>query len=165
VRGLRQLNVGSLSVAHVTKGGQVPIGPMQQKPFGSVFYHNSFRRTYFAKQDGDSAGDDMIKIAIWNPKVNEGGQQAPFGIEIEFDEHVTTIRRCDVADIEEAAKHLPSKQRIAGALRAGAQTTVAMAEQLDMKPEAVKRALQRGRGSLFVCLVEAAGLWALRAKD
>jgi hypothetical protein len=55
-RALRTLNMGSLHIAHVTKaeGGD-------QKPFGSTFYHNGARSTWFVQRSEDS-GDGRLVV-------------------------------------------------------------------------------------------------------
>ncbi len=73
-RAVRQIGPGSLHVAHVNKSDNG-----DQKPFGSAFWHNGSRMTWFAKLvDSPSAGKS-ISLGLFNRKSNLGRIQSPVG--------------------------------------------------------------------------------------
>ena len=62
-RAVRQIGGGSLHVAHVTNGENA-----DKKPFGSAFWSNGARATWYVKQDEASAGSDALQIGLFNRK-------------------------------------------------------------------------------------------------
>jgi hypothetical protein len=138
-RALRRLEVGSLCLAHVTKadGGD-------QKPFGSVFFSNMARSTWYAKRSSDSDGA-RLAIGLYHRKANTGPLRAPIGLEVTFDDPFgpITIERADVRDMADLAAKLPISSRLPAALRDGAHTIVEIAGDLDADVEAVRLAVKR----------------------
>ena len=66
-RGLRRIGpIGSLNTAHVRQENG------DQKPFGSAFWHNGFRSTWFVKRSTETAESDRIEIGLFNRKANTG---------------------------------------------------------------------------------------------
>lgn len=143
-RGVRQIGVGSLHVAHVSKaeGGD-------QKPFGSTFFHNSARATWNIKPTEDGTGN--LTLGVFNRKPNLTARQQPFGIQVRFDADRTRFKLCDLAAVEEFAPQLTVLQRIRSLLRAGAMSRDAIAAALDdQKPDTLRRKLNQAieRGQL-----------------
>src|SRR5262245_39325846 len=80
-RAIRQIGIGSLNLAHVTKAEN---GDM--KPFGSTFWHNGARSTFFVKVPEAEAGRDIKHVGLLNRKANltalrDYGYQLAFGPE------------------------------------------------------------------------------------
>jgi hypothetical protein len=155
-QALAQLEVGSCLLAHIPKGGD------EDRPFGSTFWHNSARLTWFLKATQEP-GQPRLDLALHNRKVNDGGRTHSFALHFEFGS-ATTIRRTDLHAIPELAGSLPLKERIAGALASGPRSVRDLAEQLDAEPTTVRRTLARGEGRRFTRTQDSAqDRWALLA--
>jgi hypothetical protein len=75
---LQSLGVTVLLIAHNTKGDD------EFYPFGSIFWHNSARATWFVKKV-QVPGEDDIHLALHNRKMNDDAKQKSFGVKIHFD--------------------------------------------------------------------------------
>lgn len=141
-RATRQIGPGSLHVAHITKteGGD-------QKPFGSTFWHNSARATYFVQRAAESPDGREVTIGVFNRKANLGRLQPAFGFRFTFDEDRTLVTRADVANVQDLADKLPLWQRIVPVVKAGPRTLVEIADALGAKVDTVTKAVTRS--SLF----------------
>jgi hypothetical protein len=144
-RAVRQIGGGSLHVAHVSKGENA-----DQKPFGSAFWHNGARSTWYVKQDEASAGTDVLRIGLFNRKTNLGKLRQPLGYSITFGEETTTFRRTDVAASPDLADKLSLPQKMAYLLRSGSKTMKEIADELDAKQDTVKKAVYRNQGRFIV---------------
>lgn len=137
-RALRQIGGGSLHIAHVSKGENA-----DQKPFGSSFWHNGARCTWYARQAESSAGSESLAVGLFNKKANLGRLRPPLGFSISFEEHRTVIRRNDVADNPDLAGQLSVRQRMYYLLRKGARSPEVIAEEIDADVDTVKRTVRR----------------------
>ena len=126
-RSVRQLGVGSVHLAHVTKPKEDAADPT--KPFGSVFWHNSARSTWFVKRT-ESIDERRFVVALFNRKANLGPVRPAVGLQIEFGDERTTLQRVDLADVDELASNLPIWQRMKRALQCGPMTLVALADEM-----------------------------------
>jgi hypothetical protein len=136
---VRATGVGSLHVAHISKaeGGD-------QKPFGSAFWHNGARATWYVKPADGDHGSGRLHLALHNRKANLSGKVAPRGVLVTFEHDRTTFSRADLRDVPELAATLPVGQRVRALLRNGTLTRQAIAEELeDVKADSLKRALNR----------------------
>ncbi len=155
-RAVRQIGVGSLHIAHVTKGETG-----DQKPFGSAFWHNGARATWNVKTADQLSGHSELSIGLFNRKANIGPLRPAVGFRISFDEDRTTFERVDLRDVQELAPQLPLWQRIAHELRqGGAQTLARLAEDLDAKVDSVEKAAKR-KADLFTRLTGDDGVYRL----
>ena len=145
-RAVRQIGGGSLHIAHVSKAEGA-----DQKPFGSAFWHNGARSTWYIQLAESSAGTDALQIGLFNRKSNLGRLRPPLGFSISFGEETTTFRRTDVADNPDLASKLTVRQRMRYALRKGAMDAECIAEEIDATPETVKRTVRRYK-NLFVMI-------------
>jgi len=146
-RAVRQIGGGSLHIAHISKGENA-----DQKPFGSAFWHNGARSTWYTQLAGGDSNSETLSIGLFNRKANLGRLRAPIGFTITFTEDRTTFRRSDVADTPELAGKLSVCQRMKHLLRRGAMTTEAIAEEIEERPETVGRVLRRYKGKLFTVI-------------
>ncbi len=138
-QAVRQLGIiGSLHIAHTTKGEHA-----DKKPFGSVFWHNGARSTWFLKLAEAVPGGDQLTVGLYNRKANLGGLRPSVGFEITFDEQRTRFRRVDVADVQDLASELPLWQRMKHAVAHRPMTLAALAEDLDAKVASIDKAIQR----------------------
>jgi hypothetical protein len=145
-RTVRQIGGGSLHVAHVSKAEGA-----KEKPFGSVFWANGARSTWYVQLAEASAGTDVLQIGLFNRKSNLGRLRPPLGFNISFGEEVTTFRRTDVADSPDLAVNLSVRQRAFYALRKGSMDPERLAEEIDSDLQTVKRTIRRYK-KLFTVL-------------
>jgi hypothetical protein len=148
-RAARQIGGGSLHIAHITKGENA-----DKKPFGSTFWHNGARSTWFVQLAEGSAESDNLQVGLFNRKSNLGRLRPPIGYAIRFEEEHTLFRRTDVADSPELAGQLSVKQRMIHLLKRRSMTVTAIAEELDVEVNTVTQTVNRGvkKGGLFIVL-------------
>lgn len=144
-RAVRQIGGGSLHIAHVSKGENA-----DQKPFGSAFWHNGARSTWYVAQDESSAGSDALRIGLFNRKCNLGRLRPPLGFSINFEAETTTFKRTDVAANPDLAEKLTLQQRMAYLLRGGSMTMKELAGELEAKFETVERTVYRNKKRFIV---------------
>jgi hypothetical protein len=137
-RAVRQIGGGSLHTAHISKGDNSDL-----KPFGSAFWHNMARSTWYAQVVNGESNSETLSLGLFNRKANLGRLQAPIGFSITFAEDRTTFRRTDVADTPDLAAQLTVRQRMAALLRKGAMAPEEIAEQIDAEVATVKRTARR----------------------
>jgi hypothetical protein len=145
-RALRQLNVGSLHLAHITKGSpdQRP-GVNEQRPFGSAFWHNGARSTWFIKRTDANDDPTQFSVGLFQRKANMGPLHHALGYQISFVGDTTAISHIDIRENSELAATLPLFHRIIGLLKQGAMTTVALADELGAKEDTVRKLVTRKR--------------------
>lgn len=145
-RAVRQIGVGTLHVAHISKSEHA-----DQKPFGSAFWHNGARSTWFAQRADDSPDGSVIRIGFFNRKSNLGPLRPPIGYTVTFTDDLTVFKRSDTADSPDLAATMSVRQRMAALLRRGALSPEAVAEEIDADVETVRRTVRRYR-NLFVVI-------------
>jgi len=151
-RAVRQVGIGNLQLAHINRSDSG-----DQKPFGSSFWHNSARATWFAKLAGASPDGQRLTVGLFNRKSNLTRLYSAVGFQFEFTEDSTIVERVNLADVEDLAGQLPLWQRIAHLIKAGGgrpQTIAELAEALDAKADTVKKAVspnrsKKGKASMF----------------
>ena len=107
-------------------------------------------RSWYVKQDEASAGTDTLRIGLFNRKSNLGKLRQPLGYSINFGEEITTFKRTDVAASPDLAEKLSLPQKMAYMLRSGSKTMKEIADELDAKPDTVKKAVYRNQGRFIV---------------
>jgi len=144
-RAFRSLRVGGIITAHDNRSHD------SERPFGSTFWHNGARATWYVKkqQDNGAAG---LSVGLFNKKANTTALSRPLGFRFEFDDEVTRIVRTDVRDVPEFAGQVPIKDRVAHALKAGALTYMELADVLEVDAETVGRVARRYERKLFTLL-------------
>jgi len=143
-RSVREIGCGSLHVAHINKGDNA-----DKKPFGSTFWHNGARATWFAKASEPSDDAATLTLGLFNRKSNLGPLRHPVGFRIEFGE-TTTFIRTDVRDCPDMAQSMTVRERMASALRHGATEPKALADEIDAKAETVTRIARRYKGQFMI---------------
>ena len=138
MRAVRSLGVGSLHLAHVSKAEGA-----DQKPFGSSFWHNGARMTWFVKLSEGRPAASEITIGLFNRKANLGPRLKAVGYTIRFDEDRTQFAQVDLADVSDLASKLTIYERITAALKTGPMTIAALAEGIDAKPATVEKTVRR----------------------
>jgi hypothetical protein len=157
---LRALGVGSLSLAHITKaeGGD-------QKPFGSAFFHNGFRSTWFVQRAGDQIDPRAVRIGLFHRKTNLGRLCPALAYEFFFDESETRVGRVDEQESPDLAAKLPTWQRMVSSLRHGPKTLAALAEELGTPVGTIEQAANRGRGKRFTRVTGSDGIGRVALLD
>ncbi len=136
-RSVNALRIGTLHTAHINRSEHG-----DQKPFGSSFFHNSARSTFFLK--ASEADQDTLNIGVWNRKCNLGRKQPPFAITIRFEHDLIKFSHGDITAVDDFAPQVPITQRVNALLRAGSLTREEIEAELDAKPETVRRTIDRG---------------------
>jgi hypothetical protein len=146
-RAVRQIGVGSLHLAHITKAGE----DNDKKPFGSIFWANSARATWFIKKAPEAgARSPEVDLGVIPRKANLGPLRPAFGLRATFAGGRVQIAPIDVATIDDLAAKLPIWQRTRAALREGPQQIHAIAKAIEADPKSVEKALMRGEGKWFI---------------
>ena len=141
-RALRTLRIGSLNLAHITKAENG-----DQRPFGSIFWHNHARATWYIKRATDTPDSRAVDVALFNRKANTGPARPALGLEVTFDSNRIEIHRRDVAQMQDFASRLPTWQRMISLLRDGPQTQATVASELNVSGEAIRKAVARGKST------------------
>ena len=142
VSALRQLGVPCLALAHVTKAEDG-----DRKPFGSSFWHNSSRLTWFVKKAGEYG--EQSTVGLFNRKNNDDGNTDPVAFRFWFQDSVgrTVISRVDATEIAEepeVQRQFPWKDRIAAVLaRTGPMMPAEIASELECDVHMVLKPMQR----------------------
>jgi hypothetical protein len=154
-RAVRQLGAtfGSFHVAHISKADGA-----DQKPFGSTFWHNGARATWFVKRAEETVCSDRINVGLYNRKANTGPQQPPLAFEIVFGADRTTFRKVDVADVADLAGQLSVRQRMVSALRRGSMLSEELASAIEANVDTVERTARRYRKQFIALPGGALGL-------
>lgn len=136
----RQIGPGSCHVAHINRSDSG-----EDKPFGSAYWHNSARGTYFLKRAGASSDNRELTIGVFNKKANLGALLPPLGFRFTFEDDRTHVTRTNLADVADLADRLPLWQRVTDLLKHGPLTLVEIAETLDAKVDTVTKAVTRSK--------------------
>jgi hypothetical protein len=136
------LGVGSLHLAHVTKAGNT------EKPFGSAFWHNSARSTWYvqAEDDPSSKGDvTEIDLKLFHRKNNSGPKESPRLIRLAINKRQDTIQIKSRAIKGRSTKAPSTPDRVKAALATGSATRDNLRQQLpDVDPETLRKTISRG---------------------
>jgi len=154
-RAIRALGVGSLHLAHTNRSDQA-----DRKPFGSAFWHNLARATWFCRRTEETQGNQLT-IGLFNRKANLGPLLPPTGFTFQFEGEETRIRAHGVQDIPELASELPLWQRMRILLANGPMTLEKLATELGAKENTVSQTLKRKR-HLFDRSIGADGVAQIR---
>jgi hypothetical protein len=140
---LARLGVTTQTIAHVTKDSD------DRKPFGSVFWHNMARATWYVKRVQDE-GEDMIHVGMFHRKSNDARLAKPLGLRIAFEGETgpVAVEREDVRDVPELEKSRPLKQRILERLKQGAMHVEGLAQELDEPPNKIRARLSEMKGQV-----------------
>ena len=113
-RAVRQIGVGSFHIAHVSKQDGA-----DQKPYGSSFWHNGARATWYIRAIPDVANEGIVNLGLYNRKSNLSKLQRDTGIRAEFLEWKTYFTPNNLADTQELAEKMSLKIRMRDALKRG----------------------------------------------
>ena len=156
-RALSDIGCASLNLAHTAKHSD------QNKPFGSVFWHNMARSSWQMRQLREET--DSIHVALFHRKSNYHQRHAPLGYRINFSNNTITFTQENVS--EHFDKDLELHQRIKlYLLNEPNQTARDVAEDLNESQAAVANCLRRGEGKSFIRTGEQRPFpWAVMADE
>jgi len=143
-RALRSLDVGSLLIAHTTKAETG-----DQQPFGSIFWHNGSRSTWFIKRSEDTADASTVTVGLFHRKANTGPILAPTGYAVRFTNDQIEFSHADIARDDSLAVKLTCAQKMMSLLRRGPLTIAQIADEIGEKPETISRTVLRSRNRAF----------------
>jgi len=152
---VRSLGVGSLWITHVTKHG----GADPDKPFGTVYFHNSARLVWRVKRQADTDAA-MMEVGFYCTKANGSSVPKPVGLRVRFENERVTIAPADLLANRELAAGLALKPRILGELRRGALSPAELATELGTTVGTIKNKLTALRSAGEVVPM-GNGTWAL----
>jgi hypothetical protein len=144
--GLRSVGrVGSLTLAHITKNGD------QEKPFGSVFWHNGARATWFMSRLEQT--ERLLRVQLMPKKSNLAPKlQTILGFDLEGDggDGRMTISP-STPDIVPAALTEKLADKVEAILREkGPMLRDDIYAAIDEKSDSLKKCIQRGAGRRFM---------------
>ncbi len=142
-QAIRQVGeVGSCHIAHVRK--HKPDEKDPDKPYGSVFWHNLARMTWFVKLAPSEPDNRIVRVGIYNKKYNHGCRRQTVGLELAFMPGETKIKRFDLAEVVDLAASMSVAERVISALRAGPKPRVWLKSELeDVKDTTFRGTLSR----------------------
>lgn len=136
-RCCRQMAVGSLHVAHVNRSEEG-----DKKPFGSTFWHNAARCTWFAKSE--TSGPGVVSLGMHHRKANCGPLWPAVAFKVSFGSDTTQFTRVSIADAPDVAGNMPIWQRMRAILeRSGSMTCFDLAEEMEAKVDTVRKEAKR----------------------
>jgi hypothetical protein len=139
---VRSFGVGSLHLAHVPKTGD------RSKPFGSTFWHNAARSTWYLEPNTSRT----IRPGLTKTMLEWHHRKANFGplesetrlIHLTFDQDDDCIRVADDGKFGPAKKRTTA-ERLRDVLAEGSKSRHEVMRLLpDVKPDTVKKTIQRG---------------------
>ncbi len=146
-RATRMLGIGTLHLAHVNKSEN-----NDQKPFGSSFWHNGARSTWFVKAVTDDRKNGKLELGFWNRKSNSGPIDPPIGLTFQFSSDRTEIKRSELTDSPELTQRLTVTQRMLDLLKRGALSPKDISNALDVPIDNVYKAFSRHNGGKFIAI-------------
>jgi hypothetical protein len=133
-RALRRLRVGSMNLAHISRAEGA-----DRRPFGSAFWHNLARATWYAERAESSLSDHEISVALYNRKNNMGRPGLAVGFDLKFEQDRIIVSRANPADNDQLAAKLSIAQRMWHALKRGPKPLEALAEELGAEVKTLER--------------------------
>ncbi len=142
---VRQLGpIGSVHIAHITKAAE----GSDRRPFGSTFWHNSPRATWFAKVAEKTPDDSVVTVGLYPRKFNVGPVPRSVGFELSFGSDTTDVRAVDLADVADLAANLSVAERLYLFLRRGSRTRGQIREHFDdVKAGTLRQTLLRAESA------------------
>jgi hypothetical protein len=116
-----------------------------KKPFGSGFWHNGARSTWFVQASEQAGEESILRLGFFNRKCNLGPLRSPVSFVIEFGPDRTVFRKADIAETPDLAGKLSTWQRMKYLLRRGSMPAKDIAFEIDADVETVKREARRRR--------------------
>ncbi len=144
-RSVREVGCGSLHIAHVNRSEE-----NDKKPFGSSFWHNGARSTWFVQATEQAGDEHTLRLGFYNRKANLGPIRSPASFNIEFGPDRTVFQRADIADSPELAGKMSIRQRMMHLLKRGSLPASDIAIEIDADVETIKREARRRRQDFII---------------
>lgn len=155
-RAIAQIGVGSLLIAHRNKSEEG-----DQKPFGSTFWHNGARATWYAKRSAD-VSEGKIVVGLYNRKANLGPAQEPLAYQLEFGRERIAITAVPIVGVPDLADKLPLRYRLKAALLTSPpQTYAELASTVHEEVDSVRKAIDRRLDKDFVRVPGSDGVYRI----
>ena len=87
IQRLNELGVTAITLAHVTKSARTKEGKKNSEndqPFGSIYWHNSARATYYVEAEAAKDRNDFYTVSVENKKMNIAARPEDWKLEILF---------------------------------------------------------------------------------
>ncbi len=139
---LRGLDVGALCIAHVNRGGDT------ERPFGSAYWHNGARATWYIKRQQEAASSSL-NVGFYNRKHNSGSLARPVSFSLRFADDRVQVASGNIHDVPELAGGVPLKDRMLNAVLSGPMTYEELADVLESNAESISVIARRYEGRLF----------------
>ncbi len=149
--------IGSLHIAHMNRSDQG-----DQRPFGSTYWHNMARSTWFLKRAEQVAGSDEATVGFFHRKANLSGLRKSFAKKLVFVDDQIVVEPGDLTEDAAMIAQLHVPQRIELALQTGPLTFVELVEECGAKKATVQKALKRYDGTKFQSVDGADGIARFR---
>jgi hypothetical protein len=114
-----------------------------KKPFGSSWWHNGARSTWYIK--ADDSGTGKLAVGLFHRKCNVGCLRPAVSLTLHFGSNSTIIEKTNMSDNPELSEKMPLWQRIQSLYETdpAPKTRVDIAEALNAKIDSVKKAVLR----------------------
>lgn len=138
-QALRQMGVGSLNIAHIPKQYD---DTREATIFGSTFFRAGARSAWFV-QAATVNPKGELRFGLHHRKTNVGDLLPSRGYKLTFTESRTTLEQIDPNTVDELAAQMPLLERMKRALKYGALSPKALAEELNVSPGSIRSILNR----------------------
>ncbi len=159
----RRLQVPMICAAHNTKAQD------DQKPFGSAFFHNLSRRTWYVKNTQEPGSAEMM-LGVFSRKNNLGPRFHDIGYKVVFEPDRTNLTSTNVRDVPQLNERASIRERIIGLLaESGAMKVIDIASELGYEGpsgiQTIRNALNAGKDRVFVNIygVDRVWRWGVRS--
>ncbi len=154
-RYLRQLRVGSLSIAHIPKQRE---DDKEAQIFGSIFFKHGARSVWFIDRVKDITTPGELHFGLFHRKNNMGATMAPKGYKLLFTGDRTAVEAIEMESLEELSSNLPMIQRVKKVLEDGPMSTKRIAEDLASTTNVVRAVISKHK-SQFIRVGEKVALF------
>ena len=150
LNALQQLGLGKslgvLAIAHVTKADAKAA---TDKPFGSAFWHNSARMTWYMRRNEGTA--ERYSLGMFCKKNNLGPRSRSIGLTLDYRDGGLVFGRTEVTGDAALAIGERLSVRVHRALLDAKQpmTYAQLGDELDADPKVVAETCRRGLGTMF----------------
>lgn len=146
-RGLRQLGVGTLSIAHIpaqTEEGKDP------KIFGSTFFKAGARSAWYIERAHENP-EGEIRFGLHHRKTNVGALLASRAYKLAFGKNRTTVESIDLEAVDELSVQLPMIQRIRKHLSEvdAPMSVKKLAEELASTPNIIRATIAKHKSTFM----------------
>ncbi len=134
-RAVREIGVGSMHNAHISKSTESG----DQKPFGSAFWHNGARSTWFVQSV--ESDPDQLRLGFFNRKANLGPISRPASFAVRFSDDTTFFEGTEMAP--ELAAKMTIRQQMDTILKRGSMLVQEVSDALDINRDSIYKTVQR----------------------